>query len=69
MILRQYATNQTASGITALPDDDQPAPAPAPQAEKPESRGARINRLFREAIRDLAALKQPPDLAPDKDTD
>ena len=65
-MLRQYATNRT-PGDTALPDDDQPPPrpAPAPQAEKPESRGARINRLFREAIQDLAALKQ----CPDKETD
>jgi hypothetical protein len=51
-----------------MPDNRQPSPprpAPAPEAEKPESRGARINRLFREAIRDLAALKQ----CPDKETD
>lgn len=48
-----------------MPDDDQPDPAAAIPAEKPESRGARINRLFREAIRDLAALRQ----VPDKETD
>lgn len=67
--MRQYATNQTVLGDATLPDDDQPDPVPAAEAEKPESRGTRINRLFREAIRDLAALRQPPDLAPDKDTD
>ncbi|HVW74599.1 MAG TPA: hypothetical protein VHC39_13245 [Rhizomicrobium sp.] len=48
-----------------MPDDRQPDPAPAPETEKPESRGARINRLFREAIRDLDALKR----SPDKETD
>lgn len=44
----------------------QPAPKPKAKPGHPDggSYGTRVNQLFQEAIRDLEALKQPPQDGP-----
>jgi hypothetical protein len=75
--LRHYATNSSALGqrkapanrraIVSVPKDPQP-PAPEDRPESEENGyGARINRLFREAIRDLNALRRYGRLEPSED--